>query len=61
MLYIWQQRSNKVQTLFIYESIFKPWTMNFAVRKFLCKYLDFRQFTVDSSENNTLQKTTKID
>ena len=28
-------------------------TMNFTVGTFLCNFLDFMQFTVDSSENNT--------
>ena len=27
--------------------------MNIAVRTFLCNFLDFRQFTVDSGKNNT--------
>ena len=53
MLYVWQQRTNKEQMLVIYESIFEPQTMNFVVGTFLCEFLDFGQFTVDSSENNT--------
>ena len=50
--YVRQQRTNEVQILVILESIFKPRTMNVAVRKFLCNFWDFRQFTVDSGENN---------
>ena len=33
--------------------------MNFVVEAFLCNFLGFRQFTVDSSENNT--EITEID
>lgn len=32
---------------------FKPRTMIFAAETFLCNVLDFKQFTVDSNENNT--------
>ena len=34
--------------------------MNFAVKTFLCNILDFRQFTVDSSENNTENNKNKF-
>ena len=37
----------------ISESIYSPRTLNFAVGTFLCNFSDFKQFTVDSSENNT--------
>ena len=52
MLYVRQQRTNKVQIFVSYESIFEPQTMNFTVGTVLCEFLDFWQFTVDSSENN---------
>ena len=52
MLYVRQQRTKKDQIFVSYESIFEPQTMNFTVGTVLCEFLDFWQFTVDSSENN---------
>ena len=54
MLYVRQQRRNEVQYLLlvISDRIFWPRTMNFAIGTFLCNFLDFRQFTVDSSKTN---------
>ena len=45
---------------FLKTSFTKPQTMNFAVRTFLCTFLDFSQFTVDSSENKTENNFKKI-
>lgn len=54
MSHVRQQRMSKVQFIVVIsENIFQPRTMNFAVGTFLCDLLDFSQFTVDSSENNT--------
>ena len=36
MLYVQQQRINEVQILVISENTFKPRTMNFTVKRFLC-------------------------
>ena len=45
-------KKGKVQMLVISECIFKPQKMNIADRMFFSNFLDFSQFTVDSSESN---------
>ena len=43
---------NEVQILVILESILQLQIINVAVGTFLCNFWEFRQFTIDSGENN---------
>ena len=48
-----ERKKYKYTVLVISGCIFQPQKMNIAVETFFSNVLDFSQFTVDSSENNT--------
>ena len=51
--HVQQKRTRTVEILVISGCIFYARITNIAVRAFLSNFLDFSQFTVDSSENDT--------